>query len=206
MNSREINHNGTKGTKKSGVLCVLCVGVVIFSAGCRQDMHDQPRYKPLGASSFFADGRASRLQVEGTVARGQLREDELYYTGRTGNDPAAVLPFPATREVLERGHERYGIYCTPCHGLLGDGEGMIVQRGFRHPPSFHIDRLREAPVGYYFDVMTKGFGAMASYASRIPPADRWAIAAYVRALQLSQNAKLADAPASEQKRLMEGAR
>lgn len=188
------------------VLGGICLFGMFFVTACRQDMHDQPRYKPLAASDFFDDGRASRLQVEGTVARGQLRTDELYYTGKSGGNLSEVLPFPATRELLQRGRERFGIFCTPCHGALGNGEGMVVQRGFRHPPSFHTDRLREAPVGHYFDVMTNGFGAMASYASRIPPADRWAIAAYVRALQLSQNARLDDVPVAERAKLTEGAR
>ena len=157
-------------------------------------MHDQPKYRPLAASKLFEDGRSARPLVEGTVARGQLREDELFYAGRSGKDLAKIFPFPVTREVLERGRERYNIFCTPCHSLLGDGNGMVVQRGFRRPPSFHIDRLREAPPGHFFDVMTNGFGAMPSYASRIPVKDRWAITAYIRALQLSQNATLADVP------------
>ncbi len=159
------------------------------------DMHDQPRYKPLAESRFFRDGRASRPVVEGTVARGQLHEDEHLYTGKVNGQPAAALPLELTRELLERGRERYDIFCSPCHGHAGYGDGMIVQRGLRPPPSFHIDRLRGSPPGYYFDVITNGFGTMYSYASRVAPEDRWAIIAYIRALQLSQNATPADVPA-----------
>ena len=176
------------------ILCVSGAAAVSLLTACRQDMHDQPKYRPLAASKLFEDGRSARPLIGGTVARGQLREDELFHTGRSGQDLATVFPFPITREVIERGRERYNIFCTPCHSLLGDGNGMVVQRGFRRPPSFHIDRLREAPPGHFFDVMTNGFGAMASYTSRIPVKDRWAITAYIRALQLSQNATLADVP------------
>ena len=169
---------------------LLC-GLLLL-AGCRQDMHDQPRYEPLEASSFFSDGMASRQLPEGTVARGHLGADALFYTGKdAGGQPSAVLPVPVDGKLLTRGRERYDIYCSPCHGRLGDGRGMVARRGFKQPPSFHDDRLRDSPVGYYFDVMTHGFGVMPSYATAVPPADRWAIAAYVRALQLSQRAHLA---------------
>lgn len=180
---------------------LLAAALAVLAAGCRQDMHDQPKYKPLAASAFFEDGRSARPLVEGTVARGHLRADAHLYTGRIGNDLATTFPFPVTRAVLERGRERYAIFCTPCHGALGDGEGMVVKRGLRHPPSFHIERLREAPAGHYFDVITNGFGAMASYASRVPVEDRWAIIAYIRALQLSQHATLADVPEDQRKQL-----
>jgi len=170
---------------------------VLVLAGCRQDMHDQPRFKPLAKSDFYADLRSARAPVEGTVARGQLHEDAYFYTGKIGNNPGDYLPFPVTTEVLARGRQRFNIYCAPCHSRLGDGNGMIVQRGYRHPPSYHIDRLRKAPLGYFFDVMTNGFGAMPDYASQIPPRDRWCIVAYIRALQLSQNAAAADIPAGQ---------
>ena len=183
------------------VIGMLCVPLAIVSSGCRQDMHDQPKYKPLAASAFFEDGRSERPMVEGTVARGQLRSDELFYTGRSGKQPAEIFPVPVTRAVLSRGQERFNIFCSPCHSRLGDGQGMVVRRGFRQPPSLHIDRLRNAPVGHFFDVITNGFGAMPSYASRIPTEDRWAIIAYVRALQLSQHATLADLPADKRKQL-----
>lgn len=173
------------------------LSVAVFLAACRQDMHDQPKYIPLRSSEFFADGRSARAPVEGTVARGHLRDDEHFYTGKVNGVLAETLPFSATRAVLERGQERYNIYCAPCHSRLGDGNGAIVQRGYRRPESFHAERLRKAPVGHYFDAMTRGFGAMPDFASQISPQDRWAIAAYIRALQLSQNATLEDVPESE---------
>jgi mono/diheme cytochrome c family protein len=171
-----------------GLLAVLAL------AGCRQDMHDQPRFKPLAESDFYADLRSARPPVEGTVARGQLHEDTYFYTGKMGNNPGDYLPFAANEEVLARGRERFNIYCAPCHSRTGDGNGMIVQRGFRAPPSYHTERLRKAPLGYFFDVMTNGFGAMPEYASQIPVHDRWCIVAYIRALQLSQDATPADVP------------
>ncbi len=165
-----------------------------MAAGCRLDMHDQPRYKPLAETEFFADGRAARPVVEGTVARGQMTADEHYFQGKVGGRPAAAIPVELSRELLERGRQRYDIYCSPCHGPAGYGDGMIVQRGLRPPPSFHIERLRAAPPGYVFDVITNGFGAMYPYASRVNVHDRWAIVAYLQALQLSQNATPADVP------------
>jgi mono/diheme cytochrome c family protein len=173
-------------------LCVLAVAV----SACRQDMHDQPRYKPLAKSDFYPDERSARPLVAGTVARGQLRDDDALYKGRNGADLVASFPFPIGAEVLARGQERFTIYCTPCHGRLGNGAGMVVQRGFKRPTSFHNDRLREAPPGYFFDVMTNGFGAMSDYAAQVSVEDRWAIVAYIRALQLSQHASLADVPES----------
>jgi Cytochrome C oxidase, cbb3-type, subunit III len=167
---------------------------VLFFAGCRQDMHDQPRFKPLAKSDFYTDLRSARPPVEGTVARGELHEDSYFYTGKIGSNPGDYMPFPVTEEVLLRGRERFDIYCAPCHSRLGDGRGMIVQRGFRAPPSYHTERLRNAPLGYFFDVMTEGFGAMPEYASQIPAGDRWAIVAYIRALQLSQHASSSDVP------------
>jgi hypothetical protein len=166
--------------------------ILVLIAGCRQDMHDQPRYEPLEASPFFADGRAARAQVEGTVARGQLRTDEHLYTGKVNDVLVDTMPFAVSLDVLARGQNRYNIFCAPCHDRVGTGQGMIVRRGFRRPPSFHITRLREAPVGHYFDVITHGFGAMLDYAAQLQPRDRWAIAAYIRALQLSQHATLDD--------------
>lgn len=154
-------------------------------------MQNQPKLKPLARSDFYEDGRASRPLVPETVARGQLRADTYYYTGYMGNTAGNLMPFPATKEVLERGRQRFNIYCSPCHGRTGEGNGMIVQRGYRRPPSYHIDRLRKAPLGHFYDVITNGFGAMPDYAAQIAPHDRWAIVAYIRALQLSQ-----DAPAS----------
>ena len=172
---------------------VLVVAGVVFLAGCRLDMHTQPKVLPLTQSDFFDDGRGSRSLVPGTIARGQLRDDSYLYTGMINGKPGDMMPFPATKEVLERGRERFNIYCAPCHSRIGDGNGMIVQRGFRHPPSFHTDALRNAPLGHFYDVMTNGFGAMPDYAAQVPTNDRWAIAAYIRVLQLSQNATAQDA-------------
>jgi mono/diheme cytochrome c family protein len=172
----------------------LCVFASIFlvAAACRQDMQNQPKYKPYGPSTFFADQRSERTPVEGTIARGFLREDELLETGKLNGQDAAVYPFPIDDAVMERGRGRFNIYCSPCHSRTGDGNGMVVQRGYRRPPSLHIQRLLDAPPGHFFDVITNGFGAMPDYASQIRVADRWAIAAYIRALQLSQHAPIAD--------------
>jgi len=173
------------------------LGLLLVLAGCRQEMYDQSRMKPLAQSDFYSDLRTARPQVEGTVARGQLREDEYFYTGKIGGNPGDYMPFPVTEEVLARGRERFNIYCAPCHSRLGDGNGMVPQRGFKHPPTYHQDRLRKAPLGYFFDVMTNGFGVMPDYTAQIAPRDRWCIVAYIRALQLSQNATQADIAAGE---------
>jgi hypothetical protein len=170
------------------------LALLILCAGCRLDMHVQPRYNPLAKSDFFADQRSARPLVEGTVARGELHDDTYFYTGKLGNNPGDYMPFAVTKDDLERGRSRFDIYCSPCHSRLGDGNGYIPTRGFsRKPPSFHIERLEKAPVGYIFNVMTEGFGIMPDYASQIPPRDRWCIVAYIRALQLSQHATVADA-------------
>ncbi len=158
-------------------------------------MHDDARLKPLERSTFFADGRSGRPLVANTVARGSLREDELFYTGKVNGQLANEFPMAVNAELMLRGQDRYNAFCTPCHGLTGTGDGMVVRRGFRAPVSFHDPRLRQAPPGYIFDVVTHGFGSMADYASQIPVADRWAIAAYLKALQFSQNATLNDVPA-----------
>ena len=179
-----------------------CIGAAAIAlAGCRLDMHVQPKYLPYSPTSFFSDGRSERQPVPGTVARGHLRLDELFYTGRVNGTEADEFPFPITRADLERGRERYNIYCTPCHDYVGDANGMIVQRGFPLPASYNIQRLREAPAGHFFGVITNGFGAMYSYADRIAPADRWRIVAYIRVLQLSENAHLSDVPPAEQQKL-----
>jgi mono/diheme cytochrome c family protein len=168
---------------------------------CRQDMHDQPKYEPLERSAFFGDERSARPLVEGTVARGHLQDNPEYFTGKTGEAFITTFPLEVTEELVQRGQERYNIFCTPCHGVVGDGLGMIVRRGFKKPPSFHIDRLRQSPPGYFYDVMTNGFGVMSSYAEQVPVKDRWAITAYVRALQLSQHATLDDVPPEKRKEL-----
>ncbi len=179
------------------------VSLLVIVMGCRQDMHDQPKYEPLEASMFFEDGRSSRPLVPHTVARGHLKADEHLYTGKTGGTHADTFPFPITRKVLERGMERYNIFCAPCHDRVGTGQGMVVRRGYTRPSSFHVDRLRKAPVGYFFDAMTNGFGVMPSYAAQVPVRDRWAIAAYIRALQLSQRATVADVPEKGRSQLLE---
>lgn len=180
--------------------CLLFLGV-----GCRQQMADQPPHKPLDVSPFFEHGQSARPLVPGTVARGQLRTDEGFYTGKVGDRLVTELPFPLTQQVLERGRSRFEAFCTPCHDRTGSGQGMVVRRGFRQPPSYHIDRLRQAPLGHFVDVMTNGIGVMPDYAAQVPPQDRWAIAAYIRALQLSQWARLADLPPGERAKL-EGAK
>jgi mono/diheme cytochrome c family protein len=181
------------------VLAVLAVSLAL--GACRQDMHDAPRYEPLEASTFFANGSASRQPVANTVARGQLHLDRHLYEGVVDGRPAETFPTPVTADVMARGQERFNVFCSPCHGRTGAGNGMIVQRGFRQPPSFHEERLRNAPVGYFFDVMTHGFGAMQDYAAQVPVADRWAIAAYIRALQLSQRATVNEVPADRRAEL-----
>ena len=181
---------------------VVILGLPLL-AGCRQDMHDQPKYKALAESGFFSDGRASRPLVPGTVARGQLRGNPHLYQGRVDGKFADSFPFPITKQILERGQDRYNIYCTPCHDHLGNGQGMVVQRGLRAPPSYHMDRLRQSPVGYFYDVITNGFGAMQDYSSQISVPDRWAIVAYIRALQLSQHARLSDLSDEDRRKLNE---
>jgi mono/diheme cytochrome c family protein len=179
-----------------------CVALVALGlAGCRLDMHVQPKYLPYDGTDFWGDGRSERQPVPGTVARGHLKLDELFYTGKVNGVLADEFPFPITAADLERGRQRFNIYCTPCHGYTGNGRGMIVQRGFPAPPSYHIQRLREAPAGHFFDVITNGYGAMYSYAARVAPADRWRIIAYIRALQLSENAKIDDVPEAERAKL-----
>jgi mono/diheme cytochrome c family protein len=165
--------------------------------GCRQDMHNQPRYKPLAGTDFFGDGRSARPVVEGTVARGHLRIDKARYTGKVGDADVETFPFPITKADVLRGQERFNIYCAPCHSRIGDGNGMVVRRGFRQAASYHTAKMRSAPLGHFFDVITNGFGAMPSYASRVEPDDRWRIAAYIRALQLSEGASIDDVPADK---------
>jgi cytochrome c553 len=175
------------------ILCTL--------TACRRDMFHQPKSNALRESDFFPDGMASRPIPPHTVTRGDLQNDEAFYTGMIGTNPVMTFPFPITREILERGRQRFTISCVPCHGETGEGNGIVVQRGFPAPPSYHIERLRNAPAGHFFDVMTRGYGVMFSLASRIPPEDRWDIAAYIRALQFSEHATLAEMPTNEIARL-----
>ena len=183
------------------VRCSLLVTMCLIVGACRQDMHNQPKYLPLQATTFFDNGSSARPLVEGTVARGTLEEDEAFFTGKIGTTPVTELPFAVDEQVLNRGEQRYNIYCTPCHDRTGSGNGMVVQRGYRPPPSFQTDRLRAAPVGHFFDVMTNGFGAMPDYRTQIAPRDRWAIVAYIRALQLSQHAAPSDVPGGDPTKL-----
>lgn len=176
-------------------------GIVLFAAGCRQDMHDAPRYEAYEANMNGAELTAPRVAPANTVARGLLREDEALYTGKIDGQAVDRVPFALSHADLRRGQERYTIYCTPCHGQLGDGNGMVVQRGLRQAASYHQDRLRQERIGYFYDVITNGFGAMQGYAEQVPVRDRWLIASYVRALQLSQNATLAEVPADQRNQL-----
>lgn len=179
------------------------LGLLFVCSGCRLDMHVQPRYNPYDPTEFFGDGQSARLPVAGTVARGDLTlgPNELLYTGKLNGQPSEVFPYPVTQDIVDRGRQRFDVFCSPCHGYGGDGDGMIVQRGFRHPPSFHDDRLRTEPAGHYFDVITNGFGVMYPYGYRVPPRDRWAIIAYIRALQLSRQVQVADLPDADRAKL-----
>jgi mono/diheme cytochrome c family protein len=186
---------------------VLCASValpgLLAVAGCRQDMHNQPKYIPLRESDFYADHRSERPLPDGTVARGDVQGDERMYTGKVNGEMATVFPFAITGDVMRRGQERFDIFCSPCHARTGDGDGMVVRRGFRAPPSFHIDRLRQAPPGHFFDVITNGFGAMPDYRQQVPVRDRWAIVAYIRALQATTAAGLGDVPADRRGEIRE---
>jgi len=170
---------------------------VLAALGCRQDMHDAPRIDALEASDFFPDGQGARPLVAGTIARGFLEQDAHWSQGRDeAGELATTLPMPLTRALLARGRQRFGIFCSPCHDATGSGRGMIVRRGFKQPSSYHTDRLRAMPIGYFFDVITNGYGQMSRYAPQVPTRDRWAIAAYIRALQLSQHVPMERLPAS----------
>jgi Cytochrome C oxidase, cbb3-type, subunit III len=189
-------------TSASRILLTVCVAASwALLAGCqlKQDMAHQPKARPLAPSEFFADGRSERPLIENTVARGALANDELFVPKDSDN-----FPVPVNLQLLERGEDRYKIFCTPCHGLQGDGNGLISMRGMKRPPSFHQDRLRQVPNGYVYDVVTNGFGAMLGYAAQVPPRDRWAIIAYVRALQLSRKARAADLAGDMREKLNAG--
>jgi mono/diheme cytochrome c family protein len=190
----EHKEQGISACSAGSALIVVFV-LALLGAACRRDMHDQPKYIPLRESTFFVDQRSARPFVTGTVARGHLREDSLLYTGKLNGADATVFPFRIDERAMARGRERFDIHCAPCHGRTGQGDGMVVRRGYRRPPTFHQDRLREAPAGHFFDVITNGFGAMPDYAPQIKAEDRWKIVAYVRALQVSEHATLADVPA-----------
>lgn len=179
---------------RSRTLSLSAVAALVLAAGCRQDMHNQPKFVPQRGTEFFADGRSARDQVLHTVARGQQDEADFFHTGLENGKEVDALPFPATLAVLERGQEEFNVYCTPCHSRVGNGAGMIVQRGYKPAGNFHDAKRLAEPLSHYFYVITNGYGAMPSYAEQVPAADRWAVAAYIRALQLSQNAKQTDVP------------
>lgn len=176
------------------LLAAPAIAALVLVAGCRQDMHNQPKYRPLRPSTLFADGSSARPPIDGTVARGTLNSDEALFTGKVGGAPVREMPFAISQADIDRGQERFNIFCAPCHDQTGSGRGMVVQRGYRQPPSFHIDRLKQVEHGYIFDVITNGFGVMPDYRAQIDARDRWRIVAYVRALQLSQPTVAEPAP------------
>jgi Cytochrome C oxidase, cbb3-type, subunit III len=207
MTIRSATSREHRGCSRSALGRGLAAALLLL-AGCRAEMYEQARYEPLEPSSFFEDGSSSRPMVAGTVAREDSRgappkgvSEDVFYTGWESGKLAESVPFPVDMAVLERGQERYRIFCLPCHAESGDGRGIIVRRGFNPPPPYYSEELRQQPIGHFFDVMTKGYGTMYSYASRVPPRDRWAIAAYIRVLQLSQHAEVANLPEGDKNKL-----
>ena len=207
MRRRSATSREHRGSGRSALGTALAAALLLL-AGCRSEMYEQPRYEPLEPSSFFEDGNSSRPMVAGTVPRGDARgappkgvSEDVFYTGWDNGKLAEAVPFPVDRAVLERGQERYRIFCVPCHAESGDGRGMIVRRGFNPPPPYYSEELRTQPIGHFFDVMTRGYGTMYSYATRVPPHDRWAIAAYIRVLQFSQHAEVADLSEEDKNKL-----
>jgi mono/diheme cytochrome c family protein len=190
-------------TSQHWLLLAVLTAVGLVCAGCHRDMRDQPRYEALETSDFFPDRMIARPAVAGTVARGQLHEDTAFATGKENGQFVSEIPLEIDKTLLLRGQDRYQIHCSMCHGYGGLGDGMVVQRGFNRPPSFHLDRVKDAPSGHYFDVITNGLGFMPRYGPRIPARDRWAIVAYVRVLQISHSATLDDVPEAERRRLRE---
>jgi len=190
---REQRSGTMRRVEQIALLCGLSAMGLL--AGCRQDMHDQPKFFPQRGTTFYTDGRSVRPQVENTVARNQLHEDTYFYTGLVNGKEGDGLPFAVTPELLARGQERYNVYCTPCHSRVGNGGGMIVERGYSPAGNFQTTRLRTIGLGHFFYVMTNGYGSMPDYSAQLPPVDRWAVASYIRALQLSQNAERSDVPA-----------
>jgi len=193
--------NGSRFMATRATRVAAAAVLALTMSGCRQDMHDAPRYDPLEASTVLAKGASAQPLVEGTVARGHLNDDVLLHTGKVDGKPADLFPFAIARTDLDRGEQRFNIYCAPCHGKTGDGNGMVVQRGYRQAASMHIDRLRTVQAGYIFDVITNGYGAMKDYKGQIPVEDRWRIVAYIRALQMTRTASPADIPAAEMQRM-----
>ena len=188
-------------TRRAFIRLLILVSGFCFLVSCRQKMANQPKYDPLEPSDFFSDGMSARPRIPGTVARGELPLEGFLVTGKINNADGDGFPFAVTAQVMNRGQERFNIYCSPCHGRRGDGNGMIPSRGLRHPPSFHTEALRNVKTGHFFDVMTNGFGAMPPYNVQVPVNDRWAIIAYIRALQLSQNGTVNDLPPAQRAQL-----
>ena len=197
MTSRSRGVKYGRGLRRAAVVCALAVGIV----GCRQDMHDAPRYDPLEASTRLPGGASAQPLVDGTVARGHENADELLMTGKVGGVESDLFPFPMTRTDLDVGQQRFNTFCGPCHAPSGEGDGMVVQRGYRQPPSLHIDRLRQAPAGQFYDRITNGFGTMPNYRAQVSVEDRWRIVAYMRALQVSHQGTRTDVPAADLERL-----
>lgn len=189
------------GLQGRGVAVSMMAFCMMAVCACRSDMQHQPKYLPLEASSFFVDGRSARPIPPGTIARGHLNDNNSFHTGAENGAFLNSIPVAITKPMLERGQQRYNIYCSPCHGMLGDGDGIVARRGFKIPANFHVDRLRQAPPGYLFQVISNGYGAMPDYGDQIGIEDRWAIVAYVRALQLARNAAVADVPVQERSKL-----
>jgi mono/diheme cytochrome c family protein len=200
--SKGISLRAAGRRRVTGVAAVFVAAALV--GACRQDMHDAPRYDPYEESAVFPKGSSAQPLVAGTVPRGFLDEDSALYTGKVNDEPVTAFPFAITRADLDRGEVRFNAFCSPCHGRTGEGNGMVVQRGFKQPPSYHQDRLREAPPGYFFDVITNGFGQMPDYRAQVNVEDRWRIVAYIRALQLSRQAAAGDIPADEMRRLQNG--
>lgn len=194
----ETREAGSRVSKLGQLAGLVALGGVSLLAGCRQDMHDQPKFYPQRGTELFVDGRSARPQVENTVARSQMNQDLYFSTGMQGGAEGNTMPMPVTMDLLQRGQERYNVYCTPCHSRVGNGAGMIVQRGYRPAGNFHTERLRAMPLGHFFNVITNGYGAMPDYAAQLTPADRWAVVAYIKALQLSQNAGQSDVASGAQ--------
>jgi mono/diheme cytochrome c family protein len=198
---RSQKSEGRNGFLHKALFVLLISALCLLTSSCRQKMSNQPRYDPYESSDFFADGMAARPRIAGTVARGDISDNPFFDTGKINGQVADGFPFPVTSEVVDRGQQRFNIYCSECHGRVGDGNGMIPSRGYRRPPSFHTEPLRKRVTGHFYDVMTNGFGSMPPYGTMIPPRDRWAIVAYIKALQLSQNATPNDVPADRRAEL-----
>jgi len=193
--------NREQGLRRRAAAFSLATLSMVALAGCRQDMHNQPKFYPQRGTSFYADGRSARPQVQNSVARGQMDESSYLMTGFSGGKEGDGMPLPVDATLLQRGQERYNIYCTACHSRVGNGGGIVVQRGYLPAGNFHVERLRKAPLGHFYNVITNGYGGMPDYSAQLTVEERWAVVAYIRALQLSQNANIADAGGNKIERL-----